>query len=443
MGDHVDDYQRIKDATDPYDILDLQRPTTERAVNESYKKLAIKFHPDKLRMAVKSAGDEREKLMADMVLQEGTRLFKKIQEAAEDVKNELSRARSGRTSPKTQFSGRTSPRSTFSKHSSDALVAYTKPPHMSDAPPPPYRRAPTVYDEPEPVDHFGNRSRPPSFDDYAQQQQQRPKPSSRMGSDLGFGPQSHDDPFALFPSMPGFGAGKSGDIMGGGPEDMFANFFGGSKMGSNEMFGSGGNGTPDANDMLMQMMGKMGMGGGGQEMQMPPSGMGMRGGFASHTITRRHTGRDGRETMDKQHRSMAMMDHGEHGKVMVESSYRIRSVTPGRGGSHALTDGGAQDFGRPSSASMDPYAPHRPPRSRRMSTSGLSSHAPSSYGGSGGGHSGYLPSSGDAFGLDRMIAPSPMSRDMMPFGRSGSTDLQHMPRPLSTVPYSGGYGGYH
>lgn len=87
---------------------------------------------------------------------------------------------------------------------------------------------------------------------------------------------------------------------------MFANFFGGSKMGgNNDMFGSGSGGgeAPEAYDLMMQGMAKMGLGqsGGQGEMQMP-GGPGMRGGYASHTITRRHTGRDGRQTMDKQHR---------------------------------------------------------------------------------------------------------------------------------------------
>lgn len=133
---------------------------------------------------------------------------------------------------------------------------------------------------------------------------------------------------------------------------------------------------------------------------------------------------------------MVMMDHGEHGKVMVESSYHIRSMKSSSSSSsgHSLAPSGH------GGSSADPFSPHRPPRSRRLSTSGLPSYGTSNAGNRGG-HAGYLPSSGDAFGLDRMIAPSPMSCDLMPYGRSGGTDLQHMPRPLSAAPYAG-YGGY-
>jgi hypothetical protein len=138
---------------------------------------------------------------------------------------------------------------------------------------------------------------------------------------------------------------------------------------------------------------------------------------------------------------MAMMDHGEHGKVMIEQSYRIRGVSNGGGAppsiAHAAPDYGSNPFdGHEASYGPPPaYAP--PPRSRRLSLGG----------GSAGGHrapAGLIGAPPSMSGLDLMPYGGGASAD--PYSRSARADpmmaLAHMPRSMSVAPHmgAGGYG---
>lgn len=217
--------------------------------------------------------------------------------------------------------------------------------------------------------------------------------------------QGMSDPFALFQGFLGNAGGGNGGGRGGGGLSMSP--------------------TGGADDAFSRMFDQLSTGGNGHG---SPSGA-TRGAFATHRVTRKHTNRDGDVTVSRQERTMAMMDAGPRGQVMVESSFRMVGRQPS-GGSSLGGGGGGTRSGSPASMFESPALPaHSAPPRHRASTLG--------YGGLDRGaiasaphtaYSGIEPRYGGSSGLPaiesgrapppRMLT-APPGMDLAPYGGAG------------------------
>ena len=160
--------------------------------------------------------------------------------------------------------------------------------------------------------------------------------------------QGMSDPFALFQGFVNGGAGGVGRGGGGGGMSMSP--------------------TGGADDAFARMFDQLSTSGGGGNGHGSPGGA-TRGAFATHRVTRKHTNRDGDVTVSRQERTMAMMDAGPRGQVLVESSFRMVGRQPSGGGS--IGGGGGMRSGSPASMFDAPALPaHSAPPRHRASTLG-------------------------------------------------------------------------
>jgi len=318
------DYVRIHSANgDPYRILDVSRDATTEEVKSAYKTLALKFHPDRIKLPPNSNKDRNYDKLASDYRDKCASLFKLAAEACATLADPSRRAEYDRSHRHVEsgtlvpYRAQTEPLPPhlrandrgYDHRSYDDLELfyggeddYRDPYRAARGAPPPYRNE---FERPQSA--FGHRTMSNDQPRYTEPKQ---IPSSKV------------DPFAIFQEhFPSMGQGLSDDFF-----DLGIPSFGG-HHGKNA----------GALDPISKLMSSLDLGGGDGH-HLSPS---IKGAWSQQRLTRRHTNRNGQVTMSRQQKTMMAMDAGDRGQILFESSFKV----VGRQSPSSNFGGGGNDFG--------------------------------------------------------------------------------------------------